>query len=235
MNIKKITTYSFLIVFATPFILYISCTLIPAIYKSLGFSDTHFYTDQKNNSVGLDKAVIADACEKGKKNCLKDVLLIQGEIDRGTISSIRKIDSLKEIDTICFNSPGGYNDIAQTMMSIIKEKGINTCLAEEYYLEGMGSISGTYCKSACPLILLMGKKRFVIGDEIEIGIHHSGKALNFCFTCFFIDNGGDDFLPYFTDEGHIKLFQRSRKTPLKDMDFLQQDEWKEYNIFTNYL
>ncbi|WP_421192421.1 hypothetical protein [Aeromonas jandaei] len=173
--------------------------------------------------------------KKEKKNCLKDVLLIHGEFDQGTISSISKLDFPKDIDTICFNSPGGKNDIAQTIMSIIKKKEINTCLAEEYNIKGMGSMSGTHCESACPLILLMGKKRFVIGEKIKIGIHHSGKILDFCFTCLFIDSDGDDFSPYFTDEGHIKLFQRSRKTSLKDMDFLRQDEWKEYNIFTNYL
>ncbi|WP_413483699.1 hypothetical protein [Shewanella baltica] len=233
LNIKntliKITFFAFVLAI----ILLVACTFIPTLYKFLGFSDMKEYKDKNGNPIELGKAAIVDACEKEKINCLKDVLLIQGEIDQGTLSSIKKLNSLDKIETMCFRSVGGNNQIAQKLMSFIKEYDINTCLAEEYYFKERGSIGGTYCYSACPLILLMGKERFHVGNEIEIGIHHSGKVFDFCFTCFYMDNGGEDFEPYFTNQGHINLFKRSRNTPLKDMDILEPSEWKKYNIFTN--
>jgi hypothetical protein len=237
LNIKKtvinIIFFAFAFALALAIILFITCTIIPNFYKESGFSDTKQYNDKNGTPIELGKAVIADACEKDKINCLKDILLIQGEIDQGTISSIKKIDSLNKIETICFRSGGGNNQVAQELMSFIKVNDINTCLAEEYYFKDLGSIGGTYCKSACPLILLMGKERFHVGSEIEIGIHHSGNTFNFCFTCFYMDNGGEDFEPYFTKQEHINLFKRSRKTPLKDIDTLDPSEWKKYHIFTN--
>lgn len=233
MNIKKYFINGVFFLVVSTLILFIACTAIPNTYKEMGFSDTNQYNVEGGGTIELNKAVIADACEKDRINCLENVLLIQGLIDEGTISSIKKLASLNDVETICFRSRGGYNDKAQMLMSYIKDNDINTCLAEEYYIEGKGSISGTYCKSACPLILLMGKERFHIGNEITIGIHHSGKVLDFCFTCILFDSGGEGFMPFFSDESHIKLFERSRKTPLKNMDFLQRDEWKEYNIFTN--
>ena len=233
LNIKNTLIKIIFSAFVLAVILLVACTIIPTFYKSLGFSDTTQYKDKNGNPIELGKAEIVDACEKDKINCLKDVLLIQGEIDQGTISSIKKLNSLNKIETMCFRSGGGNNQVAQTLMSFIKENDINTCLAEKYYFKDLGSIDGTYCKSACPLILLMGEERFQVGNEIEIGVHHSGKAFDFCFICFYMDNGGEDFEPYFTNPEHINLFKRSRKTPLKDMDILDPSEWQKYNIFTN--
>jgi hypothetical protein len=233
LNIKNTLIKIIFSAFFLAVILLVACTIIPTLYKSFGFSDTKQYKDKNGNPIELGKAVIVDACEKEKINCLKDVLLIQGEINQGTISSIKKLNSLNKIETICFRSGGGNIQVAQILMSFIKENDVSTCLAEEYYFKDLGSIDGTYCKSACPFILLMGKERFHVGNKIEIGIHHSGNAFDFCFTCFYIDNEGEDFEPYFTNQGHINLFKRSRKTPLKDMDILDPSEWQKYNIFTN--
>lgn len=217
------------------FVLFSAVYAIPNILTWNAYDDTKEYTTNDGKVVELNKVILADACKSNGVDCLENVALIHGKIDKGTIESLIIFERSNTIDTVCFHSVGGENHVAKNLMGGIRELEINTCLAEEYRIKDGGGFSGVVCDSACPLILMMGKKRTQIGDDIKIGIHRSGITIGMVITEFKFDVNSEDYLPYFSDEGHLRLFQRSQETPYKDMDRIPQEEWHEYNIFTEII
>lgn len=189
--------------------------------------------DSKSANV-IEKVIVVDACESGGRNCKNNAVLVRGWLDEETITSFKTLlDTNIKFDTVCLSSPGGHNDTAIALMDYVRETKLNTCIAEEYYSDGLLLTDKGTCKSSCPFILLMGQERHHIGTNIDIGIHHSGKKIDICATCFYINWGGGEFRPYFTDPQHISMYERSRKTHITDMDNLHHSEWGKYNIFTH--
>lgn len=215
--------------------LYFMCTTVPETLKSLGYTSEKFITDKNGTEIKLKKAVIADACNSESKVCLKNVLLILGELNDATLSAIQELGG-RTVTTVCFHSNGGSNETAKTLINIIKKYKLNTCLADEYYLDNGLKLSNTMCHSACPIIFLAGVERFNLGRNIKIGIHHSGQTFNLCIVCWRMNIGGGDFEDYIKGnadgEEHLALFRRSRLTPVSEIDLVSFEDWSKYKIFT---
>lgn len=215
------------------------CSFIIPAYKEY-FAPPSSVNDGRGNTVLLEKAVFADACNAQTKACLKGVLLISGNFEPATGAAIIKLAKSphREVTTVCFRSNGGSNDVAKPLMNIIREGKLNTCLADEYHLEDGTVLTGTRCLSACPLVVLAGAERINLGENLKIGIHHSGQAVDFCFFCWRINSGGSDFADYLKgspdSEQHLALFKRSRLTDTNDIDLLSPAEWRQYRVFTQY-
>lgn len=219
MNSKHVV----LIAFVVPLFLAVLCGVVNLF---------HDKKDVSNQNI-IEKVVVADACEAGGQNCLKNVVLVTGLLDQETTKDFNALlETNIKFDTICFSSPGGYSDTAIPLMDYVRKNKLNTCMAEEYYSDGVLLPDKGKCKSSCPFILLMGQERHHLGKNIDIGIHHTGRKLDLCVTCFFINWGGEEFRPYFTDQQHISMYDRSRKTHITKMDNLHHNEWSQYNIFT---
>ena len=204
----------------------------------LGFNDTVSVKDG-DKKIDLDKALIVDACNEDKTTCLKDVILIQGRLDEGTISSIKKLKDVNN-KTICFDSRGGNIDVATRIGSWIKENNFNTCLADKYIIKGKGTISSTICHSACPFILAMGNERTMVGENFKIGIHHSGGTLELCFCSFdfnalsfiAIDKYKEMLSLSNASKQHLTMLEDSLKISFSDIKVLSQPEVDKYKLFT---
>ncbi|MFP6798890.1 MAG: hypothetical protein VCA39_07225 [Pseudomonas sp.] len=162
-------------------IIFFPCTIFPHIKRSFSLNETIEVPSHSNvgSSASLDKALFANACNKDESYCLKDVILVTGIIDQGTIYSIDKLISKGESDTICFRTPGGNIDAAIAIGEWIDRHNLKTCLAEKYIIKERGSLSSTICASACPFIFAMGEERISIGTDIKVGIHRSGGSIDF--------------------------------------------------------
>ncbi|MEQ1951759.1 hypothetical protein [Mesorhizobium sp. CN2-181] len=84
-----------------------------------------------------------------------------GSIQPGTAE--RFAAELKErgeyVKTVSLNSPGGALDDAMAMARLIRERGLDTEVAD-----------GALCASSCPLLMAGGKHR-AAGDKAAIGVH----------------------------------------------------------------
>jgi hypothetical protein len=219
-------------------VLLISCTYFPEAKRMLGFNDTISVRDG-DKKVDLDKALIVDACNADKTICLKDVILIKGRLDEGTINSIKNLKGPNN-KTICLDSRGGNIDIATNIGSWIKANNYNTCLAEKYVIKEKGTISSTVCHSACPFILAMGNERTMVGENFKIGIHHSGGTLDLCFCSFdfnaFAFIATDKYEEMLSlsnaSEQHQNMLNDSLKIDFSDNQVLSQLEIDKYKLFT---
>ena len=158
-----------------------------------------------DKSIEIKKAMLGDACNKENTDCKKNVLIIIGAIDDGTLSAVEQVAEKTKFDTVCFNSPGGNADAAQRIGNWIKSNNLNTCLAERYKLENGVTTSKVQCQSACPYLLLMGKTRTALGSDFNIGVHRSGVPVDLC-VCHFKLN---EFWPYFSTSGYRDMLGRS--------------------------
>lgn len=222
--------------------LFVSCTLFPQIKRSLGFNDTVEFSSNGGNEVTLDKALVVTACNKEETSCLKDVILVMGRIDQGTIESINKLVEKNKSNTICFRTPGGDIDSAVAIGKWIESNNFNTCLAEKYLIKGRGTLNSTTCASACPFILAMGNDRISVGTNIKVGIHRSGGSLDFCFFC--IDLNAMDFIAIdkykemlnrpkrVESKKHISMLEDSLQIDFSDIKYLSPKELNEYEFFT---
>lgn len=213
----------------------ILCTILPGVKEYIFSDNTKTYTDNQGVTISFNKAEIVDACDKTKSKCLKDVVLIHGKIDKSTVSSFYNLYSVRKVKTVCFHSEGGLNNYAQELMAFIKDKEINTCLAERYHFKDKGVLSNVYCDSACPFVLLMGKERYQIGSDFEIGIHNSGIKLDFCIHCLYINIDASEYRELLTNDKHIKLYDRSIETPFSGVESIPANLWTSYDIFTTAL
>lgn len=235
---KKFCINSFLLGLTVFFVLLISCTYFPEAKRMLGFNDTISVKDG-DKKVDLDKALIVDACNAEKTICLKDVILIKGRLDEGTISSIENLKGPNN-KTICFDSRGGNIDVATRIGSWIKENNFNTCLADKYIIKEKGTISSTICHSACPFILAMGNERTMVGENFKIGIHHSGGTLDLCFCSFYFNafdfiatNKYKEMLSLSNaSKQHLTMLEDSLKINFSDNNILSQLEIDKYKLFT---
>lgn len=89
------------------------------------------------------------------------VLQAEGAIDQGSASRLSKeLDARGEyVRTVSLNSPGGGLQDAIAMAKLIRERRLNTEVAD-----------GALCASSCPLIFAGGVKRLA-GPEAAIGVH----------------------------------------------------------------
>ncbi|MFI0842691.1 hypothetical protein [Mesorhizobium sp. IMUNJ 23232] len=84
-----------------------------------------------------------------------------GSIQPGTADRFAaEMDERGEyVKTVSLNSPGGALDDAMAMARLIRERGLDTEVAD-----------GALCASSCPLLMAGGKHR-AAGDKAAIGVH----------------------------------------------------------------
>jgi hypothetical protein len=241
-RITRFAVNLILLVAATLLVLLFAFTFIPLIYKTLGFSSSETIS-VKNEPVTLDKALIAKACTRDEKNCIDQVLLVSGDLDRGTISAIKQLKgSSLQVDTVCFASRGGDKDVAIDIGEWIKKNHLNTCIAEKYLTTDGITMNSPLCASACPYILAMGHKRTALGSNFRIGIHSSGTILNFGLFTYRITAldymGLGGYKPMLENSGdinsaqHVELLEDSLATPFDELKYLTTAEQKKYALFT---
>ncbi|SFG01444.1 hypothetical protein [Neptunomonas qingdaonensis] len=217
---------------------YVLCTYIPGFKRELGFYDTISVSDGDEN-VDLDKALIVDACNQDKTSCLKNVILIKGRLDEGTISSIKNLKGPNN-KIICFDSPGGSINTATEIGYWIKENGFDTCLAEKYIVKNKRVLTTTVCYSACPFVFVMGNERIMIGNDFQVGLHHSGGTVDFCFCSFnynsleFVANNKYKEMVGLSNasEQHINMLDDSLLIDFSEIYILPPTKFDKYKLFT---
>lgn len=239
---SKFLISTVLIAFFGLLFLFVSCTIFPHLKRSFGLNETIEFHSSSGNEVSLNKALFANACNIDESFCLKDVILVMGRIDQGTIDSIEKLLSKGKSDTICFRTPGGNIDSAVVIGKWIDKNNFNTCLAEKYLIKGRGSLESTTCASACPFIFAMGDERISIGSDIKIGIHRSGGTIDFCFFCFDVNAFDYVAINKFKqmldrkdrpESGkHLLMLEDSLEVEFSDIKFLSHNELENYEFFT---
>ncbi|QJP95691.1 MULTISPECIES: hypothetical protein [Pseudomonas] len=216
------------------------CTNVPMVWRSIFPNDTLETVDK---SKVVKKAMLGEACNKENSTCKKNVLIILGAIDDGTVKAIEQLAEKETFDTVCFGSPGGSAGVATRIGRWIKSNNLNTCMAEHYKLEGGIDVSNVECQSACPYLLVMGKTRTALGSDFNIGVHSSGVPLDFCVCRFKVN----EFWPYVStsdyrkmlegsDEAeiHLRLLSDSLEVDSTSIHRLTQSELEKYAVFNAY-
>jgi hypothetical protein len=130
---------------------------------------------------GSTKVSFGKACNQSGDHCIPSFNYEGGFSDFDDYRFLNSIEKLtaahSEVSTVCFNSPGGRNEVAAQVAEAIKSKGLNTCVADILLKDGETiSSSPRYtssCQSACVFTLLAGKQRISVGDRFVIGLHSS--------------------------------------------------------------
>lgn len=228
------------------FVCFFACTSAPAAWKWVVAEEFAIDNTHPERAVEIPKAMMASACTGDKLHCLENVLLIYGEIDEGTKVAIERLAERNPslaVNSVCLSSPGGNVAVAVWLGRKIKDLKLSTCLADLYAVEGLEDIKKTRCHSACGWILLSGKKRWQVGHEFSIALHHPGGVLDFCFCDFRLNSYWDWFSlepvedmllyqPSIDIKEHLALFERSQKTDFSKGDYLDATDWKKYSIFS---
>lgn len=209
----------------------------PEIPSVLGLNNTKTIKVDDNSWVEFPKATFARACDEYVENCTQeDVILLSGVIDTGTLNRLKSIletDRGKAIQTICLSSIGGYNRSAVELIDIIKQKGMNTCLALSYKINTdkyLLTIASRRCESACGLVFLAGTKRQLVGSGFHFGVHSSGLTLGGSKVTF-----NDEAYSGSIRTEHKELFEFSRTIDAAKMYYLSTDEANKYHVFSEPL
>jgi hypothetical protein len=118
-------------------------------------------------------AILCSACspdsERKPSNLVE--VKINGEITEDTLvefktalDSVEKSNQRIALNAIQLKSAGGKSSVAREIGQIIREKRLNTYLAED-----------SYCESACVYILIAGIQRYAFG---KVGVHRPTYTLD---------------------------------------------------------
>lgn len=146
-------------------------TFIAVMIAALIFT---FYRLHAKNSISSEPAY---ACDE-KDVCHKKVLLFRGDIPSNSVFrvavTLARAKWLENINTVCMQSSGGVFSEALGIAQIIKFFNMNTCLALHYQLEDESAtkVSG-YCQSSCVWLILGGRHRYLMDDNLVLGFHAS--------------------------------------------------------------
>lgn len=216
-------------------------TFIPQIARVLGLSQSESVS-VGNETVSLDKAIIAKACTGDGKTCIDDVILLSGYIDQGMIEKIEVLAKEHQVNTICFATRGGSKEAAIRIGEWINKTHRNTCMAEKYFTTGDLIVNAPLCASACPYILAMGFERTALGSRFKIGIHSSGSTLDFGIFSFDNSSSRSDATKGYKEmlessnnsSSHLQMLYDSLDTRFDSKRYLSSEEQKQYALFTEY-
>jgi len=193
------------------------------------------------NGNPIPNVLIVDACTLDESKCLKDVLLIRGQIVEDTDEYVKEVLKAHPTDTICFSSEGGNTDTSIRIGKLIDSKGLNTCLAKRYKLNGGKDLALKACESACPYMFLTGTNRVALGEDFRIGVHSSGWHIDCCILKFKFTDNEKSMMKYKNmflakrskdDSKHIALIDLASNEEYSGMDYLERWELEHYAFFT---
>lgn len=221
--------------------LYFCFTLAPQIGRTLGFFQSETIS-VNGESLSLDKAIIAKACNSDGKSCINNVLLLTGYIDEGMLKKVEELANDHQVKTLCFASRGGSKEAAIKLGYWITKSHSNTCMAEKYLTENGLTITNPVCASACPYILAMGEQRTALGSQYEIGIHSSGMSIDFGLFSFTFNSRKSDAVDKYQEmlkssnssAEHIQMLSDSLETGFESKRYLTPEEQSQYALFTKY-
>jgi len=220
-------------------VLTIGCTLLHN-YQLVKHLFKNWQQPAGNHGFSLDNVMWADACDLSRSKCLKDVLLVRGAIGLHTYFYLHRFYQQKNVQTICFDSPGGQVLMMFAISRWINSNNLNTCVAERYKLHDFPlELVRTNCLSACPLILASGRERWSVGDSTNIGVHQGGANLSWCFCDLTISanpivTGLAPLMPPSTANIGL-LFEISDKASPAEMLRLTRADLEKVNMFTAWL
>ena len=203
--------------------------------------------------VTYEKASVGKACAyiRGTKNvdegsCI-DAIILAGKVGQGMEQSFYNLltNRTEHPKMVCFRSEGGDTKSAENIAHVIRERGLDTCLAD--YIEiNNGYWEDTYCTSVCPFMLLAGHSRIALGDTFKIGVHHTGMMMNLPVIGKFAKHTPVARMIFFPPlkpivesssaqdkEKHKALLERSNLTDFNDMDYIASNDYPKYAIFTD--
>lgn len=197
----------------------------------------------------LSKVQFADACDNEEIHCLNNVVLIIGEINRGTVNALKdfiKINSNSDASYICFDSPGGQIESAQIISEIILAGKMGTCLAEKYVIKNKerNKLVHPKCASVCNYLLLASTNRVAVGKNISFITHSAGVTISFCFCELTYGSRFahrlllEQFIYTVKDkerDQHLAFLTLGETIPNSAAYRLSQDELIRYAIFNNWI
>ncbi len=130
---------------------------------------------------------VVTACTRDHHKCIDNALLVSSIIQTGLNKEIEhQLNQRPEIDTLCFNSPGGEVHEAQAIIKTIQTRKLSTCIADSYFRSN-GTVADYYkypslCGSSCTLVTMAGKRVIGLGDSNSIRIHGSGTYTDVGFA-----------------------------------------------------
>jgi hypothetical protein len=177
-SIKRLTIIGALVV------VYLAVTLIiamPALYFFSQKFGAGLYrsTQMVIGYFGESKLTLGIGCDQFGERCIPSFnyegAFNDYDDDRFDRSLGQLMVAHPDVSTVCFNSPGGLNQVAAHISKTIKGKGLDTCVADTL-IKNSATFSASprftsSCQSACVFVLLAGKKRISIGDRFIIGFH----------------------------------------------------------------
>lgn len=135
-----------------------------------------------------------------------DYILLDGEIDGGSVSDFRRALSARPKATVvALRSAGGYVDEALKLASTIRSHGLSTAVPGNFH-----------CYSACAYLFFAGKEHIVTG---KLGVHRVGEADGSASA------GADAY--YQTVKGDIQRF-----LPKNIMRFLESTPSTSMHVFS---
>jgi len=203
-------------------------------------SDQNWLHLPTTEGLSLDNVMRADACDKSRRHCVKDVLLIRGMIGLQTYFDLKRLYQQRTVKTICVDSPGGVVPMAVVIAKWIYANSLSTCMAELYLLHEFSTqLVNAECHSACPLVLAAGKQRWSLGETPTVGVHQGRAEISWCFCQLTIPISGSvtsfvSLMPPSTASFDL-LFAMTDKAPPAQIYRLNTTELAQVNMFTNSL
>ncbi len=213
---------------------------VPKHYQISYESDQKWLHVPEREGLTLQNVMRADACDRNRRHCVQDVLLIRGVIGLQTYFDLKRLYQQRAVQTICVDSPGGVGPMAAAIAKWIYANNLNTCMAELYLLDDFSTqLTDAECHSACPFVLASGKRRWSLGETQTVGVHQARSEISWCFCQLTIPLGGAVtslmlFMPPSTVSFDL-LFAMTDKAPPDQIYRLNQSELAQINMFTDRL
>lgn len=240
--------YVFIEVISFPVMAYITTKYDKTLHTS--YDQTSVTT---SSGLTYDKASTGRACQYlpqtntvDPNSCI-DAIILAGSVGEGMRRSfIGLLESEADLPNIvCLDSGGGVTKSAEWIAEIIRQRELNTCMADYLELENGSRKTSVSCKSVCPFILLAGHERKALGNTFSIGVHHSGRMMNLPLVGKFAKHTPmlqmllqpplkpivEDSRPQ-VKEKYMALLERSYQTDLDDMDIIAPEDYSKYAIFS---
>lgn len=150
---------------------------------------------------------------------------LEGDIAQGDAPRIQKLieEAIPRPETLILQSPGGVVSEALALGRFIRQDGINTRM-----------LSGEFCYSACPYILVSGVTR-TIEDGAQVGVHQhyfgESTLLPASFAVEDIQAGQGEVMIYLDEMGIDPLVMvHALTTPPEEIYVLLPEQLQDYGI-----